>query len=188
MKAWKEDFLANDLHDQKGLQRREAAAQQKARGAGQDLHQFCRTRFQAYLFHISGNTHVLRCMLAYPCSSTQDLLELVRGWARIVRTQEYQRSVSDSTKKTADQEILRATAHEARRRFSRAMHILQQLHRGRLREEALDEDQRELVEAQASGELKRRLEEANDLYGFSGVADRHVGTSRLMLRTVYGAR
>ena len=46
---------------------------------------------------------------------------------------------------------------------------------------------RELVEAEANGELKRRLEEANDLYGFSGVEDRHVGTSRLMLRNVYGA-
>ena len=45
----------------------------------------------------------------------------------------------------------------------------------------------ELVEAEASGELKRRLEEANDVYGFSGVEDRHVGKSRLMLRNVFGA-
>ena len=67
------------------------------------------------------------------------------------------------------------------------MHILQQLRRGRLREEDLDAVQRELVEAEASGELKRRLEEANDLYGFSGVEDRHVGTSRLMLRHIFGA-
>ena len=187
MKVWKEDFLANELNDQEGLQRRKAAAQQKVRGAGQELHQFCRTRFQAHLFHISGNIHVLRCMLAHPCTSTQDLLELARGWARIVRTQEYQRSVADSTQKTADQEILRAKAHQARRRFSAAMHILQQLRRGRLREEDLDAVQRELVEAEASGELKRRLEEANDLYGFSGVEDRHVGTSRLMLRNIFGA-
>ena len=77
MKVWKEDFLANELNDQEGLHRREAAARQKVRGAGQELHQFCRTRFQAHLFHISGNIHVLRCMLAHPCTSTQDLLELM---------------------------------------------------------------------------------------------------------------
>ena len=106
MKAWKEDFLKNELNDQEGLQRLEAAVREKVRGAGQALHQFIRTRFQAHLFHISGNIHVLRCMLARPCTSTQDLLELARGWARIVRTQEYQRSVADSTQKTADQEIL----------------------------------------------------------------------------------
>ena len=186
MKVWKEDFLANELNDQEGLQRREAAARQKVRGAGQELHQFCRTRFQAHLFHISGNIHVLRCMLAHPCTTWMDLLELTRGWARIVRTQEYQRSVADSTQKTADQAILRAAAHRARRRFSAAMHILQQLRRGRLREEDLDAVQRELVEAEASGELERRLEEANDLYGFSGVEDRPVGTSRLMLRNIFG--
>ena len=187
MNVWKEDFLANELNDQEGLQRREAAARQKVRGAGQELHQFRRTRFQAHLFHISGNIHVLRCMLAHPCTSTEDLLQLARGWARIVQTQEYQRSVSDSTQKTVDQAMLRAAAHRARRRFSAAMHILQQLRRGRLREKDLDAVQRELVEAEASGELKRRLEEANDLYGFSGVEDRHVGTSRLMLRNIFGA-
>ena len=155
--------------------------------AGQLARQFCRTRFQAHLFHISGNIHVLRCMLAHPCTSTQELLELARGWARIVRTPEYQRSVADSTQKTADQDILRAAAHQARRRFSAAMHILQQLRRGRLREEDLDAVQRELVEEEASGELKRRVEEANDLYGFSGVEDRHLATSRLMLRNIVGA-
>ena len=67
------------------------------------------------------------------------------------------------------------------------MHILQQLRRGRLREEELDADQRALVAAARNGELRRRVEEANDLYGFSGVADRHVGTSRLMLNHVFGA-
>ena len=67
-----------------------------------------------------------------------------------------------------------------------AMHILQQLRRGRLREEDLDAVQRELVEKEASGELERRLAEANDLYGFSGVKDRPVGTSRLMLRNIFG--
>ena len=154
--------------------------------AGQLARQFCRTRFQAHLFHISGNIHVIRCMLAHPCTTWVDLLELTRGWARIVRTQEYQRSVADSTQKTADQEILRAAAHQARRRFSAAMHILQQLRRGRLREEDLDAVQRELVEEEASGELKRRVEEANDLYGFSGVEDRPVGASRLMLRNIVG--
>ena len=187
MQVWKDDFLANELNDQEGLQRREAAVRQKIRGAGQELHQFCRTRFQAHLFHISGNIHVLRCMLAHPCTSTQDLLELARAWARIVRTEEYQRSVADSTQKTVDQEMLRAEAHKARRRFSAAMHILQQLRRRCLREEDLDAVQRELVAAVASGDLKRRLEEANDLYGFSGVEDRHVGTSRLMMRTIFGA-
>ena len=155
--------------------------------AGQLARQFCRTRFQAHLFHISGNIHVLRCMLAQPCRSTGDLLDLARGWARIVQTKEYQRSVADSTEKAADQALLKAEAHKARRRFSAAMHILQQLRRGRLREEDLDAVQRELVEAEASGELKRRLEEANDLYGFSGVEDRHVGTSRLMMRAIFGA-
>ena len=70
-------------------------------------------------------------------------------------------------------------------RFAAAMHILQQLHRGRLRDEDPDAVQRELVEA--SGELKHRRDEANDLYGFSGVKDRHMGTSCLMLRDVYGA-
>ena len=85
------------------------------------------------------------------------------------------------------QEILKAEAHKARRRFSAAMHILQQLRRGRLREEDLDAVQRELVEEEASGELKRRVEEANDLYGFSGVEERHLATSRLMLRNIVGA-
>ena len=187
MKAWKEDFLKNELNDQEGLQRLEAAVREKVRGAGQARHQFIRTRFQAHLFHISGNIHVLRCMLAQPCTSTGDLLRLARVWDRIIKTKAYQRSVADSTKKTADQAILKAEAHKARRRFSAAMHILQQLRRGRLREEDLDAVQRELVEAEASGELKRRLEEANDLYGFSGVEDRHVGTSRLMMRTIFGA-
>ena len=187
MSVWKEDFLANELNDQAGLQRRKAAVWHKVRGAGQELHQFCRSRFQAHLFHISGNIHVLRCMLAHSCTSTDDLLELARGWARTVQTQEYQRSVADSTKKTIDQAMLRAEAHRARRRFAAAMHILQQLRRGRLREEDLDAVQRELVEAEASGELQRRVDEANDLYGFSGVEDRHVGTSRLMLRNVFGA-
>ena len=130
---------------------------------------------------------MLRCMLAQPCTSTEDLLGLARAWERIIHTKEYERSVADSTKKTADQAILKAEAHKARRRMSAAMHILQQLRRQRLREEDLDADQRELVEAEASGELKRRLDEANDLYGFSGVEDRHVGTSRLMLRNIFGA-
>ena len=187
MNVWKEDFLANELNDQEGLRRRQAAVRQKTRGAGQELHQFCRTRFQAHLFHISGNIHVLRCMLAQPCTSTGDLLRLARVWDRISKTKAYQRSRADSTKKTADQAILKAEAHKARRRFSAAMHIRQQLRRGRLREEDLDCVQRELLEAEASGELKRRLEEANDLYGFSGVEDRHVGTSRLMLRNIFGA-
>ena len=166
MNVWKEDFLANELND---------------------LHQFRRTRFQARLFNISGNIHVLRCMLAQPCTSTADLLGLARAWERIIHTKEYERSVADSTKKTADQAILKAEAHKARRRFSAAMHILQQMRRQRLRDEDLDADRRELVEAEASGELKRRLDEANDLYGFSGVEDRHVGTSRLMLRNISGA-
>ena len=126
-------------------------------------------------------------MLAHPCASTEDLLELAPGWARVVQTQEYQRSVADSTQRTIDQAMLRAVAHRARRRFAAAMHILQQLRRGRLREEDLDAVQRELVEAEASGELQRRVDEANDLYGFSGVEDRHVGTSRLMMRDVFGA-
>ena len=103
------------------------ARQEKRRRAGQDplperlvvLDQ--EEVDQAHLFHISGNIHVLRCMLAHPCTSTQDLLELARGWARIVQTQECQRSV------------------------------------------------------------------ANDLHGCSGVEDRHVGTSRLMLRNLFGA-
>ena len=68
-----------------------------------------------------------------------------------------------------------------------ALHSRQQLCRRRLREEDLDCVQRELLEAEANGELERRLEEANDLYGFSGVEDRHVGTSRLMLRNIFGA-
>jgi hypothetical protein len=63
IKVWKEDFLANELNEE-GLRRRQAAARQKVRGPLQDLHQFCRTRFQAHLFHLSGNIHVLRCMLA----------------------------------------------------------------------------------------------------------------------------
>ena len=79
MNVWKEDFLANELNDQEGLRRREAAARQKVRGAGEELHQFCRTRFQAHLFNISGNIHVLRCMLAQPCTSTEDLLRLARS-------------------------------------------------------------------------------------------------------------
>ncbi len=54
--------------------------------------------------------------------------------------------------------------------------------------EDLDADQRELVEQEESGELKRRLDEANDLYGFSGVEDRHAGTSRMMMRDVFGDR
>ena len=187
MNDWKEDFLANELNDQEGLRRRQAAVRQNIPRAGQNLHQFCRTRFQAHLFHISGNIHVLRCMLAQPCTSTGDLLGLARAWDRIVHTKAYQRSVADSTQKTADQAILKAEAHKARRRFSAAMHILQQLRRRRLREEDLDAVQRELVEAEASGELRRCLDEANDLYGFSGVEDRHVGTSRLMLRNIFGA-
>ena len=68
------------------------------------------------------------------------------------------------------------------------MHILQLLRRGRLLKEDLDADQRELVEQEESGELKRRLDEANDLYGFSGVEDRHAGTSRMMMRDVFGDR
>ena len=187
IKVWKEDFLANELNDQKGLQLREAAVQQKVRGAGQDLHQYRRTRFQAHVFHISGNTHVMRCMLAHPCTSAEELLELARGWARIVQTSQYRRSVAESMRKTTDQAMLREKAHQARRRLATAMHILQQLHRGRLREEELDANQRKLVEAEASGELKRHRDEANDLYGFNGVENRHVGTSRLIMRDVYGA-
>ena len=106
MNVWKEDFLANELNDQEGLRRRQEAVRQETRGAGQDLHQFCRTRFQAHLFNISGNIHVLRCMLAQPCTSIGDLLRLARGWDRIVKTKAYQRSVADSTQKTADQDIL----------------------------------------------------------------------------------
>ena len=187
IKVWKEDFLANELNDQEGLRLREAAVQQNVRGAGQDLHQYRRTRFQAHVFHISGNTHVMRCMLAHPCTSAEELLELARGWARIVQTPQYRRSVADSTRKTTDQVMLREKAHQARRRFAAAMHILQQLHRRCLRDEDLDAVQRELVEAEASGELKRHCNEANDRYGFSGVEHRHVGTSRLILRDVYGA-
>ena len=67
------------------------------------------------------------------------------------------------------------------------MHILQQLRRGRLRKENLDMRQRVLLEAERNGELQRRVEEANDAYGFSVPADRHVRTSRLMLRNVFGA-
>ena len=186
MNVWKEDFLANELNDQEGLRRLKAAVRQNIPKSGQNLHQFCRTRFQAHLFHISGNIHVLRCMLAQPCTSTEDLLGLARAWDRIIHTKEYERSVADSTEKTADQAILKAEAHKARRRFCAAMHILQQLRRGRLRGEDLDAVQRELLEAEASGELKRCRDEANDLYGFSGVEDRHVGTSRLMLRNVLG--
>ncbi len=179
MRAWREDFLANELNDQEGLQRRQQALWRRVPGAGQDLHQFCRTRFQAHLFHISGNMRVLRCMLAHPCRSTQDLLELARGWARIV---------ADSSKKTTDQAMLREAARRARSRFAAAMHILHQLRRGRLRKEDLDAGQRELVEEEASGELRRRLDEPNDLYGFSGVEDRHARTSRLMMRDVFGDR
>ena len=186
MTAWKKDFLANELKDQEGLRQRKAAVRQKVWGAGQELHDFCRTRFQAHVFHISGNIHVMRCMLAHPCKSTKDLLQLVRAWARIVQTEKYQRSVADSTRKTTDQVLLREKAHQARRRYSAAMHILQQLHRGRLQKKDLNAVQRELVEAEASGELIRRRDMANELYGFSGVEDRHVGTSRLMMRDVYG--
>ncbi len=169
-----EELVILDQHeaDQEGLQQRQEAARQRVRGAGQDLHQFCRTRFQAHLFHISG-------MLAHPCRSTQDLLELARGWARIV---------ADSSKKTTDQAMLREAARRARSRFAAAMHILHQLRQGRLRKEDLDAGQRELVEEEASGELRRRLDEPNDLYGFSGVEDRHARTSRLMMRDVFGDR
>merc|ERR1739836_200966 len=88
MKAWKEDFLKNELNDQEGLQRLEAAVREKVRGAGQALHQFIRTRFQAFMFHISGNIHVLRCMLARPCTSTQDLLEIAKAAGGSARTRD----------------------------------------------------------------------------------------------------
>ncbi len=188
IQAWRDDFLANELNDQDTLRRPQEDAQRKVRRAKQALHQFCRTRFQAHLFHVSGNIHVLRCMVAHPCSSADDLLKLARGWARTVQSPEYLSSVSDSTKKTAHQAMVREAARQARRRHAAAIHILQQLRRGRLRKEALDPGRRELVEQEESGELKRRLDEANDLYAFGRAEDRHAGTSRLLLRDVFGDR
>ena len=114
-------------------------------GKGQGAHQSRRSAFSAYLFQILGNKHIVLAMIRSPCTCAAQLRHFITEWRQYKETDEYNKTVADSCRKTAEQTARKERAHILRRQLRDA----------------------ERHGSENVSELRQRVAEANAAYGFS---------------------